>query len=168
MYIHIITYLWVKLNWPRILPMNVCVFIHSNGWILLHLHGATPLTYIIKVSHNQPHYRRLTVKSVCLLDCQIPCLPWCHPFYGWKPFKCKLVLCTSNRWMNHQVQTISCKYAIQLLISFTINWEILMYENIHVLNVHVNKFLWVPQGRILTWKFFQFYTTEIIVYVMPL
>ena len=43
-----------------------------------------------------------------------------------------------------------------------------MYENMHVLNVHVDKFLWVPHEKILTWKFFQLYTTEIIVYVMSL
>ena len=27
-----------------------------------------------------------------------------------------------------------------------------MHENIHVLNVHVNKFLWVPHKNILTWN----------------
>ena len=37
-----------------------------------------------------------------------------------------------------------------IFIEYTINQGIFMYENIRVLNVHVNKFLWVPQGRILT------------------
>ena len=32
----------------------------------------------------------------------------------------------------------------------TVNQEIFMYENIHVLNVRVNKFLWVPHNNILT------------------
>ena len=35
----------------------------------------------------------------------------------------------------------------------TVNWEIVMYESIHVLNIHVNKFLWVPHQNILTQKF---------------
>ena len=30
----------------------------------------------------------------------------------------------------------------------TVNREIFVYENIHVLNVHVNKFSWVPHENI--------------------
>ena len=45
----------------------------------------------------------------------------------------------------------------------TVNWEIVMYENIHVLNIHVNKFLWVPHQNILTQKFCQI---EITVHVL--
>ena len=37
-----------------------------------------------------------------------------------------------------------------------------MYENIHVLNVCVNKFLWVPHENILTQNF------EITVHVLPI
>ena len=37
-----------------------------------------------------------------------------------------------------------------------------MYENIHVLNVYVNKFLWVPHENTLTQKFCQ---VEISVHV---
>ena len=35
----------------------------------------------------------------------------------------------------------------------TVNQEIFVYENIHVLNIHVNKFSRVPHENILTWKF---------------
>ena len=35
----------------------------------------------------------------------------------------------------------------------TVNREILVYENIHVLNTHVNKFSRVPHENILTQKF---------------
>ena len=35
----------------------------------------------------------------------------------------------------------------------TVNWEIFMYENIHVLNIRVNKFSRVPHKNILTRKF---------------
>ena len=38
-----------------------------------------------------------------------------------------------------------------------------MYENIYVLNVHVNKFSWVPHENILTRKFCQ---VEITVHVL--
>ena len=38
-----------------------------------------------------------------------------------------------------------------------------MYENIRMLNVHVNKFSWVPQENILTRKFCQ---VEIAVHVL--
>ena len=31
---------------------------------------------------------------------------------------------------------------------YTVNREIFVYENIHVLNVHVNKFSWVPHKNI--------------------
>ena len=48
---------------------------------------------------------------------------------------------------------------------YTINWENFKYENIHVLNVSVNKFLWVPHKNILTRKFCQ---VEITVHVLPI
>ena len=32
----------------------------------------------------------------------------------------------------------------------TVNQEIFMYENIHMLNIRVNKFLWLPHENILT------------------
>ena len=35
----------------------------------------------------------------------------------------------------------------------TVNQEIFVYENIHVLNIHVNKFSRVPHKNILTQKF---------------
>ena len=38
-----------------------------------------------------------------------------------------------------------------------------MYENIHVLNVHVNKFLWVHHKNILPRKFCQ---VEIVVHIL--
>ena len=40
-----------------------------------------------------------------------------------------------------------------------------MYGNIHVLNVHVNKFSWVPHKNILTQKVCQ---VGITVYVLPI
>ena len=36
---------------------------------------------------------------------------------------------------------------------YTVNREIFVYENIHVLNIHVNKFSRVPLENILTRKF---------------
>ena len=45
----------------------------------------------------------------------------------------------------------------------TVNQEIFMYENIHVLNVRVNKFSWVPHENMLTRKFCQ---VEITVHVL--
>ena len=41
-----------------------------------------------------------------------------------------------------------------------------MYENIHVLNVRVNKFSWVPHEDILTWNVFQLNIIEITVHVL--
>ena len=38
----------------------------------------------------------------------------------------------------------SCKMYICMLVSYAVNWEIFVYDNIHVLNIHVNKFLWMP------------------------
>ena len=35
-------------------------------------------------------------------------------------------------------------------VQITVNREIFVHENIHVLNFHVNKFLWVPHENILT------------------
>ena len=50
----------------------------------------------------------------------------------------------------------------------TINQEIFVYENIYVLNVRVNKFLWVPHEDILTWNVFQLHTIEITVHILPI
>ena len=47
--------------------------------------------------------------------------------------------------------------------STIVNREIFVYENIHVLNVCANKFLWVPHENILTRKFCQ---VEITVHVL--
>ena len=44
----------------------------------------------------------------------------------------------------------------------TVNWEVFMYENIHVLNVHINKLLWVSHENNLARKFCQ---VEITVHV---
>ena len=46
-------------------------------------------------------------------------------------------------------------YVLQLLVLqlSTINREPFVYENIHVLNIHVNKFSRVPHENILTRKF---------------
>ena len=44
----------------------------------------------------------------------------------------------------------------------TLNQEIFVYENIHVLNIHVNKFSRVPHENILTRKFCE---VEITVHV---
>ena len=38
-------------------------------------------------------------------------------------------------------------------LSHTVNREIFVYENIHVLNIRVNKFSRVPHENILIWKF---------------
>ena len=46
----------------------------------------------------------------------------------------------------------------------TVNQEIFVYENIRALNVHVNKFSWVPHEIILTWKIFKF--IEITVHLL--
>ena len=43
-----------------------------------------------------------------------------------------------------------------------------MHKNIHVLNVHVNKFSWVPHENILTYKFCQLHIIEITVHVLPI
>ena len=37
--------------------------------------------------------------------------------------------------------------------AWTVNWEIFLYENIHVLNIHVNKFSGVTYENILTRRF---------------
>ena len=50
----------------------------------------------------------------------------------------------------------------------TVNREIFVYENIHVLNVRVNKFSWVPHENILTRKFFQLHIIEITVHAFPI
>ena len=47
----------------------------------------------------------------------------------------------------------------------TINQEIFVYENIHVLNIRVNKFLRVLHENILTRKFCE---AEITVHVSPI
>ena len=41
-----------------------------------------------------------------------------------------------------------------------------MYDNIHVLNVCVNKSLWVPHENILTWKFLQLHIIEFTVHIL--
>ena len=46
----------------------------------------------------------------------------------------------------------------------TVNWEIFVYENIHVLNICVNKLSVVPHQNTLTQKFCQ---VEITVHVLP-
>lgn len=43
------------------------------------------------------------------------------------------------------------KFSMHICILLcTVNWEIFVYENIRVFNVHVNKILWVPHENILT------------------
>ena len=43
-----------------------------------------------------------------------------------------------------------------------------MYEKIRVLNVRVNKFLWVPHENILTRKIFLLHIIEITVHAFPI
>ena len=53
------------------------------------------------------------------------------------------------------------KYFVQCIV----NWENFVYENIHVLNIRVNKFSRVPHENILTRKFVQ---VEITVHISPI
>ena len=50
-----------------------------------------------------------------------------------------------KKFQGHMISGLSCSY--------TVNWEIFVYENIHVLNIRVNKFSRVPHENILTRKF---------------
>ena len=45
---------------------------------------------------------------------------------------------------------------IQYLYPYAVSREIFMYENIHMLNVHINKFLWVPMKIFWHEIFFNF------------
>ena len=56
-------------------------------------------------------------------------------------------------------------YASACSDSITVNREIFVYENIHALNIRVNKFSRVPHKNILTWKICQ---VEITVHVWPI
>ena len=46
--------------------------------------------------------------------------------------------------------TLAVEFPHKVAITFTINREIFVYENIHVLNIRVNKFSRVPHENILT------------------
>ena len=68
-------------------------------------------------------------------------------------------------WTNHgyvcTYEFIICVHVNYL--EHTINWEIFLYKNIHVLNVRANKFSRVAHKNILTRKFCQ---VEITVHVL--
>ena len=58
-------------------------------------------------------------------------------------------------------------FYVSLVVS-TVNQEILVHENIHVLNVRANKLLWVPHENILTKTWPTLYNREITVHVLLL
>ena len=69
----------------------------------------------------------------------------------------------SNDTMCFNIGLTNVYYVVSTVYSTTINQEIFVYENIHVLNIHVNKFSRVPHKNFNT-KICQ---VEITVHVSP-